>query len=154
MGITLAFVSVFRSIELDQLVLGLLGLAKRYLTADGAALRYLRESSLPIYILHSPAIVLVGYWVIQLDAGIPEKFALTLAGSVALALLTYHFAVRRLAKAVQGSAVLVYALAALELHWTAWRVVVLVEPLPFATDLAEAVRTQFELVPQPLQQVA
>jgi hypothetical protein len=35
--------------------------------------------------------------VIQLDAGIPEKFTLTLAGSVSLALLTYHFAVRRLA---------------------------------------------------------
>jgi hypothetical protein len=35
--------------------------------------------------------VLVGYWVIQLDAGIPEKFALILAGSVTLAMLAYHF---------------------------------------------------------------
>jgi peptidoglycan/LPS O-acetylase OafA/YrhL len=78
-------------------VLGLLGFAKQHLcAAGGAALRYLRESSLPIYILHSPAIVLVGYWVIQLDAGIPEKFALTLAGSLCLALAVYHFAVRRL----------------------------------------------------------
>jgi peptidoglycan/LPS O-acetylase OafA/YrhL len=76
-------------------VLGLLGFAKQYLTADGAALRYLRESSLPVYILHSPAIVLVGYWVIQLDAGIPEKFALTLAGSLGLAMIAYHFGVRR-----------------------------------------------------------
>ena len=76
-------------------VLGLLGFAKHYLTADGAGLGYLRESSLPIYILHSPAIVLVGYWVIQLDAGIPEKFALTLAGSVCLAMVVYHFGVRR-----------------------------------------------------------
>jgi peptidoglycan/LPS O-acetylase OafA/YrhL len=77
-------------------VLGLLGFARQYLTAGGAALRYLRESSLPIYILHSPAIVLVGYWVIQIDAGIPAKFALILAGSLALALAVYHFAVRRL----------------------------------------------------------
>jgi len=76
-------------------VLGLLGFAKQHLTAGGPALRYLRESSLPIYILHSPAIVLVGYWVIQLDAGIPEKFALILAGSVGLAMVVYHFAVRR-----------------------------------------------------------
>jgi len=76
-------------------VLGLLGFARQYLTADGAALRYLRESSLPIYILHSPAIVLVGFFVIQLDAGIPEKFALILAGSVSLAMAAYHFAVRR-----------------------------------------------------------
>jgi len=76
-------------------VLGLLGFARQYLNAGGAALRYLRESSLPIYILHSPAIVLVGYWAIQLEAGIPEKFALILAGSVSLALIAYHFAVRR-----------------------------------------------------------
>ncbi len=76
-------------------VLGLLGFARQYLNAGGGALCYLRESSLPIYILHSPAIVLVGYWVIQLEAGIPEKFVLILAGSVSLALVVYHFAVRR-----------------------------------------------------------
>ena len=76
-------------------VLGLLGFARQHLTADRAALRYLRESSLPIYILHSPAIVLVGYWVIPLDASIPEKFALILAGSVTLAMLAYHLAVSR-----------------------------------------------------------
>jgi ABC-2 type transport system permease protein len=40
------------------------------------------------------------------------------------------FAVRRLAKAVQGVAVLVYALSALELHWTAWRIVALVACVP------------------------
>ena len=76
-------------------VLGLLGFARQHLTAGGAALRYLRESSLPVYILHSPAIVLVGFFVIQLDAGIPEKFALILTGSVSLAMAVYHFAVRR-----------------------------------------------------------
>jgi glucan biosynthesis protein C len=76
-------------------VLGLLGFAKQYLGAGGAALRYLRESSLPIYIVHSPAIVLVGYWAIQLETGIPEKFALILAGSVGLSLVLYHFAIRR-----------------------------------------------------------
>jgi len=76
-------------------VLGLLGFARQHLTAEGTALRYLRESSLPIYILHSPAIVLVGFFVIQLDAGIPEKFALILTGSVSLAMLAYHLAVRR-----------------------------------------------------------
>ena len=76
-------------------VLSLLGFARQYLNGGGAALRYLRESSLPIYILHSPAIVLVGYFVIQLEAGIPEKFALILAGSLCLALAVYHFAVRR-----------------------------------------------------------
>jgi ABC-2 type transport system permease protein len=40
------------------------------------------------------------------------------------------FAVRRFAKAVQGAAVLVYALSALELHWTVARAAVLVLCVP------------------------
>ena len=76
-------------------VLGLLGFARQHLCARGAALAYLRESALPVYVLHSPAIVLVGYWVIQLGAGVPAKFAVILAGSVGLTLVVYHFAVRR-----------------------------------------------------------
>jgi ABC-2 type transport system permease protein len=40
------------------------------------------------------------------------------------------FAVRRAAKAVQGAAVLVYALSSLELHWTAQRIAVLVVSVP------------------------
>jgi ABC-2 type transport system permease protein len=40
------------------------------------------------------------------------------------------FALRRFAKALQGALVLVYSLATLELHWTVWRVLVLLVSIP------------------------
>ena len=50
--------------------------------------------------------------------------------STLLQIFGSDFAVRRFAKAVQGAAVLVYALSALQLHWTVWRVLVLVLSIP------------------------
>ena len=42
------------------------------------------------------------------------------------------FAARRVAKALQGGVVLVYALSGLSIHWSVWRVVVLLVSLPSA----------------------
>jgi ABC-2 type transport system permease protein len=42
------------------------------------------------------------------------------------------FAARRVAKALQGAVVLAYALEGLSIHWTIWRVVVLLVSLPSA----------------------
>jgi peptidoglycan/LPS O-acetylase OafA/YrhL len=75
-------------------VVGLLGLARTRFRQRSAPLAYLAESALPIYILHQPAIVLIGYWIVQLRLGIAPKYALLLVGSVALALAMYHFVVR------------------------------------------------------------
>ena len=49
------------------------------------------------------------------------------------------FQVRRLGKAVQGAAVLVYALGALHLHWTAGRLAMLVVMVPSAIVIFSAV---------------
>ena len=45
------------------------------------------------------------------------------------------FATRRVAKALQGAIVLVYALHGLSVHWTAWRALVLAAALPSAVVL-------------------
>jgi ABC-2 type transport system permease protein len=53
------------------------------------------------------------------------------------------FQVRRLGKAAQGGLVLVYALAALHVHWTAWRVVVFAVSIPSAVVIFSAVWVVF-----------
>ena len=58
--------------------------------------RYLRDASMPVYILHSPAIVLVAHFVIRTDWSIPVKFAVILVASIALTLSVYEFGIRRL----------------------------------------------------------
>ena len=62
--------------------------------SSGPRLRYLAESAFPIYVLHQPVVVVLGAAVVALPLGIPAKFVLLLAGSVAATLAIYHFGVR------------------------------------------------------------
>ncbi len=77
-------------------VLGSLGLAKRFLDFGNAPLHYLSEAAFPVYLLHQAAIVVPGYWLIQLPLGIATKSALLLLVSVVLTFAIYHFVVRTL----------------------------------------------------------
>jgi fucose 4-O-acetylase-like acetyltransferase len=75
-------------------IVGLLGFARRFLTSSGPAQRYLVEGSLPIYILHQLGIVLPGYFLIRLHAGIAVKCVLVLVVAVTSTMAVYHVAVR------------------------------------------------------------
>ena len=75
-------------------VVALLGFARARMPRPGPRLGYLTESAFPIYLLHQPVIVFLGYAVVQLPLGVAAKFSLLLFGSVALTLALYHFAVR------------------------------------------------------------
>ena len=75
-------------------VVTFLGIARRVAVASSPALAYLSESAFPVYVLHQSAIVLPGWFVVQLDAGIATKFVLLLAIAVVLTLSTYHWLVR------------------------------------------------------------
>jgi len=75
-------------------VVALIGLAHRFLTSSGPALRYLSESAFPVYVLHQAAIVLPGYFLIQLPMGIGTKFVFLLLVSVSLTMAVYQWLVR------------------------------------------------------------
>ena len=77
-------------------VVAFLGAAVQLLAFSNAALRYLSESALPIYILHQVGIVVLGSFVIRLDAGIAAKYLLLLATSVMAVMAVYHAVVRPL----------------------------------------------------------
>ncbi len=75
-------------------VLAFLGWARRMLSFTTPALRYLTESAFPVYLLHQSAIVIPGYFLIQLPLGLWTKFVLLLTVSSALTLTVYHLLVR------------------------------------------------------------
>jgi uncharacterized protein (DUF2147 family) len=75
-------------------VLTVLGMAQRFVTTSGPALRYLSESAFPVYVLHQAAIVIPGYFLVQLPLGIATKFVLLLLLSVSLTLAVYEWLVR------------------------------------------------------------
>jgi uncharacterized protein (DUF2147 family) len=73
----------------------MLGLARVMVSRAGRGLEYLRESAFPVYILHQPAIVVLGYVVVSSSFGIAAKYVAILAGGCAATLGFYHYVVRR-----------------------------------------------------------
>ncbi len=75
--------------------IALLGLGRRWLTASGPLLRYAREASYPIYILHQTMIVAIAFVVVGWDMGIAVKYVTILVAAAAGTILVYEFLVRR-----------------------------------------------------------
>jgi glucan biosynthesis protein C len=68
-------------------MVALLGMARRWLNADSAIVRYGRRVGYGMYIVHQPIIVGVAYVVVQTSLGIGAKFSITLLLSTALTML-------------------------------------------------------------------
>ncbi len=75
-------------------VVALLGFAHQRVTRSSPRLDYLAESAFPVYLLHQPVAVFLGYGVVQLPLGVFAKFSLLLFATVAVTLAIYQFAVR------------------------------------------------------------
>jgi len=75
-------------------VVACLGWARHMLSFKTTRLPYLRESAFPVYLLHQSAIVIPGYFLIQLPLGVWIKFPVLLAVASILTLATYHVVVR------------------------------------------------------------
>ncbi|MFC3572474.1 acyltransferase [Streptomyces yaanensis] len=59
------------------------------------AMRYLAAAALPLYVLHQPVVVVFAYGVVGWHAPMTVKYAAIVAGSLAVILVVYEYAVRR-----------------------------------------------------------
>ena len=75
---------------------GLLGFARRWLTADSAVRRYLTNAIFPYYIVHQTAIILVAHELRDSDLPAWLEAGIVIAGTVVTCALTYEI-VRRIA---------------------------------------------------------
>ena len=76
-----------------------IGYGRRYLSFDNALLRWARDASYPVYILHQTIIVLLGYYVIQLPWQAWTKYGVVLVATMALCAALYELCIRRWAVA-------------------------------------------------------
>ena len=77
-------------------IIGLLGLAHRFLNFNHKFLAYGNEAVLPFYILHHPVIYIIGYYVIQGDMNIGSKFILISLTSFAIIMTIYEVLIRHI----------------------------------------------------------
>jgi len=76
-------------------VIGLIGLAHRYIKTGSKTLTYLSESSYPFYILHWVLLSVVAYFIIQLPVLPVISYLLMVAGTYVAAFAAYDLLVRR-----------------------------------------------------------
>lgn len=78
-------------------LLAFLGYGRRYLSFSNSLLRWSREASYPIYILHQTVIIACGYYIIQQPWAPWTKYAAVLVLTLASCALLYEVLIRRFA---------------------------------------------------------
>ena len=77
-----------------------LGYGRHLLSRDNRLLRWARDASYPVYILHQTIMLIVAYWVIAQPYGPWTKFAIVLVATIAFSIAIYegarHFSFGRL----------------------------------------------------------
>ncbi|MFC2030915.1 acyltransferase [Chloroflexota bacterium] len=76
-------------------VIAILGYGRRFLRSSDRFLGYTAEASYPAYILHQTVIVIIGFYVVQWQVGIPAKYATILLLSLIATMLIYDLLVKR-----------------------------------------------------------
>jgi peptidoglycan/LPS O-acetylase OafA/YrhL len=77
-------------------VAALLGYATRLANVGGNAFGYLREAALPLYILHQPVIVVLGYWIVRSGLPLAATYATLLTAAIVATFAIHHLVVRPL----------------------------------------------------------
>ena len=86
---------ILRGVCIWFCMIGFLGFGKRFLNRGGKFINYAREAALPVYIIHLPMVVIVGFYVIKFDLPIAGKYFAIIILSLISSVLLYEIAVRR-----------------------------------------------------------
>lgn len=78
------------------LIVAILGFAASWLRRPAAALPYLRDGAMPVYVLHQPVVVVLAWAIVGLPLGIAAKFVLLLAAATVGTAAAYELVVRRI----------------------------------------------------------
>ncbi len=86
--------SAMRIVMIWSAILACLGFAGRYLTFGGPSLSYLNEAVYPLFILHLPALVILGYFIVPLEWSLWTKFWVLTSATILSVLLLYQLLIR------------------------------------------------------------
>ena len=90
-----ALFSVISGFHVWLWIVGLLGLARRFLSHTNVFLKYFSPASYPFYILHMVLITIIGYYVTQWHLGAPGEFVVLSIVTFILTLGSYEVFVKR-----------------------------------------------------------
>lgn len=71
-------------------VISLMSLGKTFLDFGGRILIYVRQSALPIYILHQTIIIVIGFYILKTGVGVMPSYIIIIAASLVTTILIYE----------------------------------------------------------------
>jgi hypothetical protein len=86
---------ILRGISIWFCMIGFLGFGRRFLNRGGRFINYANEAALPVYIIHLPMVVMIGFYVIKFDLPIAVKYLAIIILPLVSSVLLYEIAVRR-----------------------------------------------------------
>jgi glucans biosynthesis protein C len=87
--------ALFKVFNLWAWILALLGYAAAYLNKPSNLLSYANEAVYPFYIIHQTIILIIGFYLMELEWGFFAKFMTMVAGTFVISLIIYEFGIRR-----------------------------------------------------------
>jgi glucan biosynthesis protein C len=87
---------IWRSLITWFCLIALLGYGKQFLNFANRFLKYMSKAGYPLYILHQTVIVIIGFYVVQWNAAVVEKFVTILAASFVTTMVLYDLLVKRI----------------------------------------------------------
>jgi peptidoglycan/LPS O-acetylase OafA/YrhL len=86
---------IFKNANLMLAMIVLLGFGNKYLNFTNKWLSYMNEAAFPVYILHQTVLVVVGYYLVQLNLGITVKFFIIMALTLLISVAIYEWIIKR-----------------------------------------------------------
>ncbi|GAF01759.1 acyltransferase family protein [Saccharicrinis fermentans] len=94
-SIRLFILSFLKAFNLWFWILALFGFAARYLNKENKVLRYCNEAVYPFYILHQTFMLVIAYFLIDINCSAGLKAIVMIIGTMGLSWLFYEFLIRR-----------------------------------------------------------
>ncbi len=94
-SITWALFMALRVILVWNVLFFIFYLADKYLNFSNSTLKYASDASMPFYVLHQPIIILLGFFIYNLDWEIPIKAVFLVVIAFSSIMIVYHVIIRR-----------------------------------------------------------
>ncbi|MCR2823639.1 acyltransferase family protein [Lederbergia panacisoli] len=91
------FITSLRTMNTLLTLIVILGYGNKVLNFPHKAVSYMNEAAFPIYIVHQSILVVIGYYIIQLNYGVFLKFLIIMFLTLAVSFAFYEFIIKRIA---------------------------------------------------------
>ncbi|GHI00973.1 hypothetical protein AM1BK_45150 [Neobacillus kokaensis] len=86
---------ILRVVLVWNVLFFILYLGDKFLNFSNGTLKYTSQASMPFYVLHQPIIIILGFFIYNLDWAVPVKVMFLVPLTFLFIMFLYHFIIRK-----------------------------------------------------------